>query len=70
MDEKERSMQEMLNELEAHIQTLESEETSLEDSFKIYEKGMTLVKLCNDRIDLVEKKVLELDGSGTLQEME
>ena len=70
MEEKERSMQEMLKELDEHIEKLESEETSLEDSFQIYEKGMNLIKECNDKIDAVEKKVLQLEDDGSLKEME
>lgn len=70
MEGKERSMQEMLKELDEHIEKLESEETSLEDSFQIYEKGMNLIKECNDKIDAVEKKVLQLEDDGSLKEME
>ena len=70
MEEKERNMQEMLNELEVQIATLESEETSLEDSFQLYEKGMHLIKECNEKIDAVEKKVLQLEEDGRLEEIE
>ena len=43
---------------------------SLEDSFLVYEQGMKLIKECNDKIDRVEKKVLELNAEGVLEEME
>ena len=56
--------------LEAAVNKLEKEDISLEDSFGIYEQGMKLIKECNDKIDRVEKKVLELNADGTLQEME
>lgn len=69
-NKEERTLQEMLQTLDEQIRVLESEDISLEDSFIVYEQGMRLIKECNDRIDRVEKKVLELNADGTLQEME
>lgn len=69
-NKEERTLQEMLQTLDEQIRTLESEDISLEDSFVVYEQGMKLIKECNDKIDRVEKKVLELNAEGTLQEME
>ena len=66
----ERTLQDMLKSLDNSIRQLESEDISLEDSFLVYEQGMKLIKECNDKIDRVEKKVLELNAEGTLQEME
>lgn len=66
----ERTLQEMLKTLDEQIRALESEDISLEDSFLVYEQGMKLIKECNDKIDRVEKRVLELNAEGTLQEME
>lgn len=39
------------------LNRLEDKDTSLEDAFKEYEKGMKLVKECNDSLDKVEKKI-------------
>lgn len=66
----ERTLQDMLRTLDEQIRQLESEDISLEDSFLVYEQGMKLIKECNDKIDRVEKKVLELNAEGNLQEME
>ena len=66
----ERTLQDMLKTLDDAIRQLESEDISLEDSFLVYEQGMKLIKECNDKIDRVEKKVLELNAEGMLQEME
>ena len=63
------TLEEMLQILDEHIHQLESDEISLEESFHVYEKGMKLLKDCNDKIDRVEKKVLELNSDGTLSEM-
>lgn len=68
--EQELTLNEMLSVLEEQVKKLESDDISLEDSFKIYEEGMKTIKLCNEKIDRVEKKVLELNADGTLQEME
>ena len=65
----ETTLEEMLQNMDAHIRQLESDEISLEDSFHVYEKGMQLLKECNDKIDRVEKMVLELNADGSLQEM-
>lgn len=63
------TLEEMLYYLDEHIQELESGDISLEQSFQVYEKGMRLLKECNEKIDLVEKKVLELNADGSLQEI-
>jgi len=72
MDNRETVLEDMMQELEICVRNLESSEISLEESFSIFEKGMKLVKECNDRIDRVEKAVLKLeeDGSTTLFDAE
>ena len=47
---------------------LEDSETSLEDSFRFYKEGMELLKYCSDKLDTVEKKMLQMDEDGTLRE--
>ena len=41
----------------------------MEDSFKLYHQGMELLKICNDKIDTVEKKMMVLDDSGEQHEL-
>lgn len=48
--------------LDELIDKLESGRGSLEDAFKNYEKGMRLVKSCNDKIETIEKQILVLNG--------
>lgn len=64
--EKDLSIEELFGHLEGILAKLEDKEVSLEDSFAYYEKGMSLVKACHEKIDQVEKKILVLNG----QEME
>lgn len=57
-----------MQELDAILKALDGEEISLEDSFAMYQKGMTLLKICNEKIDTVEKKILIMNGDGGLDE--
>ena len=65
---KEQTLEQTFERLEDLIGTLEQEDISLEESFKLYKEGMKLVKSCNDRIDKVEKEVLKLNENGELDE--
>lgn len=68
MEERELTLEEAFAQLEEITERLEDEKISLEDSFAQYQKGMQLLKYCNDSIDRVEKKVLVLNGEGKLDE--
>lgn len=61
-------LEEGFQKLEEIIESLEKEDISLEESFQEYQKGMELLKKCNDAIDKVEKKVLVLNGNGETDE--
>jgi len=58
-----------LEELEQVVEQLESGELSLEDALTAFEKGVRLVKICNQKLNEVEKKieVLVKDKEGKLQ---
>jgi exodeoxyribonuclease VII small subunit len=58
-----------LEQLEQVVEQLESGELSLEDSLSAFEKGVGLVKICNQKLNEVEKKieVLVKDKEGKLQ---
>ena len=66
--EKELSLEETFELLEEKLEGLESEEISLEDSFKLYKEGMDLLRKCYEKIDYVEKKVLEINEAGDIVE--
>lgn len=59
-----RSIEELFEELEGVIGSLEEGGSSLEDSFRHYERGMELVKACAGKIDQVEKQILVLEETG------
>ena len=62
------SLEEAFGMLDEITRSLEKEDISLEDSFSAYKKGMDLLKIFNDKIDQVEKKVLVLNEEGGLDE--
>ena len=69
MPEKEElTLEESFEKLEEMLEKLEDRELPLEESFQLYHKGMELLKACNEKIDLVEKKILVMNGDGGLDE--
>ena len=66
--QEEKPLEEMFTELDLLAWKLEDRETSLEDSFRLYRQGMELLKLCSEKLDTVEKKMLQLNEDGTFSE--
>ena len=64
----EKNIEDVFQELDVIAEKLESSDTSLEDSFRLYKKGMELLKYCSGKLDTVEKKMLQMDVDGTLRE--
>lgn len=65
--QKETSLEETFQELEAIIEKMQDREVTLEDSFSLYEQGIRKLKFCNEKIDSVEKKMLLLNEQGELE---
>lgn len=61
-------LEEAFEKLGKTVEALEREDISLEESFRIYQEGMELLKKCNLEIDQVEKKVLVLNEDGESHE--
>lgn len=59
----EHTLEQVFEELEEVLAKMEGE-TSLEESFQLYHKGMDMLKLCSEKIDKVEKQMLVLDEEG------
>ena len=71
MDEKkEMTIEESFAALDDMVKKLESDKISLEESFRLYEEGMKLVKDVSDRIELVEKKMQIIAGNGETEDFE
>lgn len=61
----EKTLEEAFTELDGLAEKLEDRETSLEDSFRFYRQGMELLKFCSEKLDTVEKKMLQINEDGT-----
>ena len=68
VEKQEQTLEEAFADLDAIVEQLESGELSLEASFQTYQRGMELLKECSKKVDLVEKKVLQIDEDGELRE--
>lgn len=64
----EETLEEVFAQLDDLAEKLEDKETSLEDSFNLYKQGMELLKFCSDKLDTVEKKMLQMNEDGTFRE--
>lgn len=64
----EQTLEAVFEQLDEIVERLEGEGVSLEDSFQLYHKGMDLLKICNEKIDTVEKKMQILDENGEQHE--
>lgn len=61
---KEQSLETVFEQLDEIVGKLEGENVSLEESFQLYHEGVDLLKVCNEKIDTIEKKMLILDENG------
>lgn len=62
------TLEEAFTKLDGMLAALESRDITLEESFAAYQKGMELLKICNEKIDRVEKKMLILNDEGEADE--
>ncbi len=61
-------LEEAFEQIEQLLGKLSDRKVSLEESFRLYQQGMKLLKLCSDQIDQVEKKMLQIDEEGQIHE--
>ena len=55
------SIEEALKRLDELTVELAKNDISLDESFRLYNEGLKLVKTCNDQLDKVEKKIIILE---------
>jgi exodeoxyribonuclease VII small subunit len=60
---KEKTFEESFNRLEKILETLEAEDCSLEDTIALYEEGLTLTKICYDKLNNAELRIKEINKS-------
>lgn len=69
-EDKKPSIEEAFAQIEDKIEALESDDITLEDSFKEYQEGMKLLKYCHEAIKDVELKVQKIAEDGSLEDFE
>ena len=70
MDKKDMSFEEAIKKLEKIALSLENEKIELDESLKLYEEGVKLVRYCNKLIESAERKikVLSVNADGEIEE--
>lgn len=68
--EKEMTFESAMSRLEEIVNKLEGGKVTLDESLKLYEEGISLVRLCSDRLDKAEQKIkiVKTDPDGNYQE--
>jgi len=69
-ENKEMTIEESFEALDEMVKKLESDKISLEESFRLYEEGMKLVKEVSGRIEQVEKKMQLIADDGSTDDFE
>ena len=64
MENKAVSFEQAMSRLEEIVRTLESGSATLDDSLKLYEEGIALVRACGTKLDEAEKKIKLLNVSA------
>ncbi|TFH42442.1 MAG: exodeoxyribonuclease VII small subunit [Chrysiogenales bacterium] len=54
-----------LKELESIAEKLEAGEMSLDESIRLFEKGMRLTRICREKLDEAEKRIEILQRTGS-----
>ena len=67
-EKQEMTLEEAFEKLDGMLAALESRDITLEESFQNYQRGMELLKKCNEKIDLVEKKMQLINEEGELSD--
>lgn len=66
-EKQELTLEESFARLDELVEKLEDRDVPLEESFRIYKEGMDLLKKCSEKIDLVEKKMQQINADGQLE---
>lgn len=58
--------EEAVAELESIVEALESEQNSLEEAMKLFERGQELVKKCGESLEAAQLKIQKLAGDSLI----
>lgn len=56
--------------LEEIIKSLESDQTSLENSVSLFQEGIALTKLCGGKLENIENKIAKIVVDGKLEDFD
>ena len=68
MENQNLSFEQALTRLEEIVRSLENGQSKLEDSLALFEEGVRLVRLCNERLDGAEQKIKVLSLTPDVRE--
>ena len=63
------TFEQAMNRLEEIVSALENNQISLEKSVELFQEGMQLIKLCNDKLEGIENKVAKILVDGKLEDL-
>ena len=61
-------LEEVLAQVEQCIAYLENPQISLENSFRYYEEGIRKLRICNEKVDRIEKQMLVISSQGGFED--
>lgn len=63
------TFEQAMNRLEEIVGALENNQISLEKSVELFQEGIQLTKLCNDKLEGIENKVAKILVDGKLEDL-
>ena len=63
------TFEQAMNRLEEIVNALENNQISLEKSVELFQEGIQLTKLCNDKLEGIENKVAKILVDGKLEDL-
>ena len=63
-NDKELTFEEALSKLELIVRKLESGNSKLDESIKLYEEGTSLVKYCSVTLDKAKQQIIDVTGAS------
>ena len=63
------TFEQAMNRLEEIVSALENNQISLEKSVELFQEGIELTKLCNDKLEGIENKVAKILVDGKLEDL-
>ena len=68
----EQSLEALMKRIDEIAKKLGSEDISLEESLALYEEGVSLIRICNDKLTAAQRKIkmLKISDSGEISEID